>query len=609
MCGIIGYCGINNAEDIIISGLHALEYRGYDSAGMTVFTQNGLKTIKTKGRVADLENKAKIMFLEPSGCGIGHTRWATHGKPSETNAHPHGTESVMIVHNGIIENYNEIKKFLSERGYGFLSETDTEVAAKLLDYEYKNEKDKIKAIINTVNQLKGSYALGIVFKDEPDTVYGVKKDSPLLVGLSGQGNFIASDISAFLKYTGDYIRPEDGEIIRLTSDSVSVYGPEGSPVEKKTEKALWNSAAAEKSGFRHFMLKEIFEEPKVLNDTFDSITKDSYPDFSETIPDDSFFEGIGTIHIIACGTAMHAGLIGKHYIEKLARIPVNVEIASEFRYKDPILSKNDMVIVISQSGETADSLAALRLVNKMNIKTLSVVNTYGSTIARESSHVIYTKAGPEIAVASTKAFSVQAVVMLILALKLSEIQGRLTKEEILKISSSFKNMTKTSLHNVLCNTQNIERAAETTAKHQDVFFIGRGYDNYLGMEGSLKLKEISYIHSEAYAAGELKHGTISLIEENTPVIAIATNKDFYEKMRSNIEEVRSRGAYVISICTENADIIKNVSDAVMTIPDDDEFSKPFTAAAVIQLFAYYGALALGRDIDKPRNLAKSVTVE
>ncbi|MCD7827941.1 MAG: glutamine--fructose-6-phosphate transaminase (isomerizing) [Clostridiales bacterium] len=609
MCGIIGYSGTGNADELIIEGLHALEYRGYDSAGMTVFTKNGLKTIKTKGRVGDLESKAKTMFLENSHCGIGHTRWATHGKPSESNAHPHGTDNIMLVHNGIIENYKEIAEELRKKGYGFASETDTEVAAKLIDLKLKETGEKLSAIREAVKILQGSYAFGIVFRDETDVVYAVKKDSPLLIGIGSDGNFIASDVSAFLKYTKSYIRLGDGETAVIKQDKTEVFDLDGNSVEKQVETALWNSSAVSKSGFRHFMLKEIFEEPEILIKTLDSITKDFHPDFSATIPDDKFFENIGTIHIIACGTAMHAGLLGKYYIEKFARIPVAVEVASEFRYNDPVLRENDMVVIISQSGETADSLAALRLVNEKNIRTLSIVNTYGSTIARESKHVIYTLAGPEIAVASTKAFSVQVLVMLILAMKLGEIQGEMTKDESTELCESLKEVAANSIHNVLCGTETIESAAEITAKHNDVFFIGRGIDNYLGMEASLKLKEISYIHSEAYAAGELKHGTISLIEEGTPVIAIATDEKYYEKMRNNIEEVRSRGAFVISFCSENAEIIKNSSNIAITIPNDADCLKPLTAAASIQLFAYYTALALGRDIDKPRNLAKSVTVE
>lgn len=607
MCGIIGYTGNEKANEIIIDALHALEYRGYDSAGMSVFTKSGIRTIKAKGRVDDLENKTKTSFLPVSNCGIGHTRWATHGKPSENNAHPHGTENLMLVHNGIIENYKEIKKTLSDSGIQFYSETDTEVAAKLIERNYLKFHDPVKAIIHSIRELKGSYALGIIFNNEPDTIYATKKDSPLLVGIKKDGNFIASDVSAFIKYTKEYLKPEDGELVKITKDSVIIMDSNGNRIRKEPQTVCWDSADAQKAGFRHFMLKEIFEEPKVLSEAFIKLTKDSIPDFSRYIENSKFFDNINRIHIIACGTAMHSGLMGKYYIERYAGIPVNVEIASEFRYSEPIIDKNDLVIIISQSGETADSLAALRLVNKMKIRTLSIVNTAGSTIAGESEHVIYTDAGPEIAVASTKAFSVQTLVMMLLALRLSE--NRLSVDKIRSFTESIKNCINNSLHSVLTNTENIRNAAQVLAKHNDVFFIGRGYDSYMCNEASLKLKEISYIHSEAYPAGELKHGTISLIEDGTPVVVIAADENNIEKIRSNAEEVRARGALVISVCSENNKIIKDTSDICLTIPTDCNFSRTLTCAAVVQLLAYYTALSLGRDIDKPRNLAKSVTVE
>lgn len=607
MCGIIGYTGNENAEEIIISGLTSLEYRGYDSAGMTVFTENGLKTIKTSGRVNELENKAKSVLEADTFCGIGHTRWATHGKPSENNAHPHGSGKIMIVHNGIIENYKELKKEFEDSS--FYSDTDTEVIAKILDREYIRTKDRLKSIENTKNLLKGSFALGIVFTDTPDTVYALKKDSPLLIGLGKTGNFIASDISAFLKYTNRYIRLEDGDTAELKKDSVRIFSDDGKEKNVTPETASWDNASSEKNGFRHFMLKEIFEEPEKMRDTFNSITKDFLPDFTATINDDAFFKNIGTIHIVACGTALHSGLLGKYFIEKLARIPVTTETAGEFRYSEPILKENDMAIIISQSGETADSLAALRMLNDKKIRTLSIVNTIGSTIAEESDKVIYTVAGREIAVASTKAFNVQCEVLLVLALKIALVSERIDKSEIQTILGSFPTVFDNSIPCVLKNISAFEKAAKILSKSDNAFFIGRGYDNYLGTEGSLKLKEISYIHSEAYAASELKHGTISLIEEGTPVIAIATDKKFYEKMRSNIEEVKSRGAKIISVCCDDAKIIKDISDCIIPLPSDNTFERPFSAATAIQLLAYYTALEMGRDIDKPRNLAKSVTVE
>ena len=603
MCGIIGYTGNKSADEIIIQSLHALEYRGYDSAGMSVFTQEGICTVKTSGRVEELDKKAKKCLLHNSYCGIGHTRWATHGKPDEINAHPHGTERLMLVHNGIIENYKELKEFLMEKGCVFRSQTDTEVVAQLLDMKYVNCGDKVRAIRETMQVLKGSYALSIIFRDEPGVIYGIKKDSPLLVGVGKGENFMASDISAFVSYTEDYIRIDDMELIRIARDNVTVLNKNGEEIKKEIQKAQWNSKDAGKVGYSHYMLKEICEEPTVLLKTLDSLTKDSLPYFSDI--DEEFFVNIGKIHIIACGTAMHSGLLGKYFIEKYARIYTSVEIASEFRYSNPVLDKNDMVIIISQSGETADSLAALRLVNKMNLRTLSIVNTEDSTIARESEHVILTQAGQETAVASTKAFSVQTLVMMLFALKLS-------REKTDSVKAKIRNLYNTvtgSLHNVISDTNIIKETSKVLAKHKNLFFIGRGYDNYLGVEGSLKLKEISYIHSEAYAAGELKHGTISLIENGTPVIALATDEAYVEKMRSNIEEVKSRGGYIISVCGENCNKIKEVSDICISVPDDDIFTRPLTVAAVLQLLAYYTALHLGRDIDKPRNLAKSVTVE
>lgn len=604
MCGIIGYTGYRSAENIIIESLHTLEYRGYDSAGMSVFTKDGICTLKTRGRVEELEKKANNSLISDAKCGIGHTRWATHGKPDEVNAHPHGTDNLMLVHNGIIENNKELKRVLIEDGCKFYSATDTEVIAHLLDKNYIRYKDKLKAINETAKLLKGSYALSIIFLDEPGVVYGVKKDSPLLIGVGKGENFIASDISAFISHTKKYLRADDGETIRITSDSVSVYSPNGENIKKEPQTAQWSDKDADKAGFSHYMLKEIFEEPKVLLKTLDTLTKDSLPCFSD-MTDDAFFENINKIHIVACGTAMHSGLLGKYFIEKYAKIHTSVEIASEFRYGNSVLNQNDMVIIISQSGETADSLAALRLVNKMKLRTLSVVNTENSTIARESERVIITQAGPEIAVASTKAFSVQTLVMMLLALKLSKEDKSFIRE---KISNLYTTVT-TSLHRVITDTQTIKDAAKVLAKHRNLFFIGRGFDNYLGTEGSLKLKEISYIHSEAYAAGELKHGTISLIENGTPVIALATDEAYCEKMSSNIEEVKSRGGYIISVCSKNCNKIKDASHICITVPDDDIFTRPLTTAAVLQLLAYYTALHLGRDIDKPRNLAKSVTVE
>lgn len=602
MCGIIGYAGSSGAGTKILQGLRALEYRGYDSAGMTVFADDGLRTVKTAGRVNDLAAKADGALFDKALCGIGHTRWATHGEPSERNAHPHGTQRVMLVHNGIIENDREIRQRLTEQGCRFCSDTDTEAAAMLLDYEYGRERNCVRAIVRTTAQLKGSYAFGIVFRDDPDTVYATKKDSPLLIGLGKKENFIASDISAFIRDTSRFIRLEDGEIAKITEKSVTVYDADGQEIEKPILTADRRSDEAEKGGFRHFMLKEIFEEPKALSETLHSLTE-------RNLRSEAFFDGIETVHIAACGTAMHAGLLGKYYIEKLCGIRVNVEIASEFRYQNPILHENDLVIIISQSGETADSLAAMRLAKARKIRTLAIVNTVGSTIATEADYVLYTKAGPEIAVASTKAFSVQTLALLVFALETATRGGYLSPEQEENAIRQLRHTVVTSLEEVLTMTEMIRSAAEKTAEHHDVFFIGRGFDWILGMEASLKLKEISYIHSEAYAAGELKHGTISLIEKGTPVIALAADDTHSDKMRSNIEEVKSRGAFVIAIGAKENDAIRDAADVFLPVPADDPLTRPLTVAAVIQLFAYYTALFLGRDIDKPRNLAKSVTVE
>lgn len=608
MCGIIGYSGKENARDVILNGLYALEYRGYDSAGMSLLDENRIHTIKTDGRVAALEEKTKC-GTDNMTCGIGHTRWATHGKPSTVNAHPHGTENLMLVHNGIIENCDEIKMFLRQKGYVFQSDTDTEAAAKLLDFIYGTEKNEIIALRKTAVQLRGSFALGVIFANAPDTVYATKQDSPLLIGMSENGNFIASDISAFSKYTLTYIRLEDGETAKITNAAVTVFDANGKIIEKKAESAEKQNSSVRKDGYAHYMLQEIFEEPKIMNDTYLGITKNDLPDFSESDINDTFFDDIGTIHIVACGTAMHAGLLGKYYIEKLSRIKVSVEIASEFRYAEPILSNNDAVIIISQSGETADSLAALRLVKKKKIRTIAIVNTPDSSIAREADKVICTKAGKEIAVASTKAFHSQTEVLFILALKLAVTEGKLSKTDVSAKCIDLQKTFGKNISFVLSDISEIKKCAKIAAEHKDIFFIGRGSDSYLSMEASLKMKEISYIHSEAYAAGELKHGTISLIENGTLVIAIAANAKHHEKLRNNIEEVKGRGAFVVSIAPNDAELIKAAADFFIPLPDSDELLTPFTAATTVQLLAYYTALELGRDIDKPRNLAKSVTVE
>lgn len=608
MCGIIGYTGSQDARSVILNGLEALEYRGYDSAGLSVFIGDNITTVKTEGRVAALKNKTESL-KEQAVCGLGHTRWATHGKPSDANAHPHGTERVMIVHNGIIENHRDIKSFLLKNGYQFNSETDTETAAKLMDHILRKTGDKRQTVCTAAKQLKGAFALGIMFSGEPQTVYAVKKDSPLLIGLGEKENFIASDLTAFSAYTSSYIRLNDGEAAELTAHSVKVFDFDGNSIEKTIQTTTEKHTAAEKGGYAHFMLKEIYDEPAALQKTLCNITKNSLPDFSADCIDDAFFNGVRHIRMMACGTAMHAGLLGKYYIEKLARIPVTVYSAGEFRYDDPILNENDLAIVISQSGETADSLAALRLAKERKLKTLAIVNTAESTMAAEADKIILTKAGTEIAVASTKAYSVQTEVLLLLALKLALINDKITVETAKTICEEAENAFRFAVPRSLAHTEAVRAGAKTAAKHKNIFFIGRGYDHYLSMEASLKLKEISYIHSEAYAASELKHGTISLIEQGTPVIAVGADEKHSKKLQNNIAEVKGRGAFVIAVADADNEDIKKSADIFIPLPKTDALLRPFTAAAALQLFSYYTALELGRDIDKPRNLAKSVTVE
>lgn len=611
MCGIIGYTGQQNAVPKLIEGLSALEYRGYDSAGIAIFSErNTLQVIKAKGRLAALEEKINSYSEKlSSNCGIGHTRWATHGKPSDINSHPHGTKRVYIVHNGIIENFAEIKDFLKEKGYVFESETDTESAAKLIDYYYGITNDPVDAMSEAIKTLSGSYAIGAIFADHPGKIFATRKDNPLIIAVSENGNFIASDIPAVLKYTNKYYRIDEGEVAVVSENDILILSNEKKPVEKKLEQADWDIEAAEKGGYPHFMIKEIHEEPDAIVKTVRPRVKNSMPDFGISELDDKKLASFDRIHIVACGTAMHAGLIGKYAIEKLARVPVNVEIASEFRYKNPILNKNDLVIIISQSGETADTLAALRLAKNEGIYTLAIVNVAGSSIAREADSVIYTWAGPEIAVASTKAFTVQIAIMYLFALRLAYACGKLdeaqTKAYVEELLNTAPEIIKKSLE-----FENI--CAEIGKQYKDnssIFFIGRGADYALGMESALKLKELSYIHCEAYAAGELKHGTISLITDGTPVFAFANYDDLYEKMISNIKEVRARGASVILFCKENTVVPEEVADHIVRIPTMSELYMSIPMSTISQLIAYYTSLYLGYDVDKPRNLAKSVTVE
>ncbi len=606
MCGIVGYIGMQDVTDVLIDGLQHLEYRGYDSAGIAVFEEGEIRVVKSRGRLTDLIQKME-QEGKPSGtCGIGHTRWATHGEPSDVNSHPHGNESISIVHNGIIENYMAVKAFLEEKGYVFESQTDTETIAKLLDYYYTG--DPLKAIRSVLAKIHGSYALGIVFRDFPEKIFATRKDSPLIVGVGKGENFIASDVPAILKYTRDYYLLEQDEIAELTADSVTITDINGDILSKELMTADWDMEAAEKGGYPHFMIKEINEQPAAIVNTISPRIEDGVPYFHlPNLPDDTFGR-FKSVQIVACGTAMHAGMIGKYLIERMAHLPVNVEIASEFRYRDLLLDKDDLVIIISQSGETADSLAALRAAKEIGAHTLAVVNVVGSSIAREADDVIYTYAGLEISVASTKAYTVQVAVMYLLAIKFALARGRMTEQESAEFCRTLFDISK-SMEAMLEDTHECQYYASQFQNAHSLFFIGRGLDYALSLEGSLKLKEISYIHSEAYAAGELKHGTISLISQDVPVIAVATQSRIYEKTISNVKEVRARGAKVLLICKQDAVVDPEVADYILRIPVYDDIFMPLMTIVPLQLFAYYTTILRGCDVDKPRNLAKSVTVE
>ena len=605
MCGIIGYIGKENSVKHLIEGLRALEYRGYDSAGVAYFDgENNLCRVKAAGRLANVEEKLKSHpEASYSHCGIGHTRWATHGEPTDANSHPQGTAALQLVHNGIIENYAGLKSELAALGYTFESDTDTEVAAKLLDY-YLRSSDKLTAIERLRNRIHGSYALGIIFADDPDEIYALRKDSPLIVGLGNGENFIASDITAILRYTRDYYQLEEGEIAIVRKDSVTILR-DGREIKKEKKTALWDVEAAERGGYKHFMLKEIHEEPEAIVKTLRPRIKDGLPDFSGEKLDMGSLSKTSRLFIVACGTAMHAGLIAKGLFESLARIPVEVTIASEFRYSDPIVGKGDTVLVISQSGETADSLAALRLAKEKGADTAAIVNVIGSSIAREADSVLYTLAGPEIAVASTKAYTVQTALLALIAINCGILRGTLSREDAKELTSGLIDRAPKAVAEMISRDDETKRLADIIKDAEHLFFIGRGADWHLASEGSLKLKEISYIHSEAYAAGELKHGTISLIVPGTPVIALSTVPELTGKMTSNIREVKARGAKVIAI--SSAPISE--ADEQLTLPEIDPRLAFLPAAAAVQLLAYHTAVARGCDVDKPRNLAKSVTVE
>ena len=606
MCGIVGYVGKRNAQDVLLDGLEKLEYRGYDSAGVALAWEGGIRVVKSKGRLAELRKRLAVEALARSGCGIGHTRWATHGEPSDVNSHPHSTPRVSIVHNGIIENYGVLKERLMAKGYTFESETDTEVLVKLIDSCYEGEP--LKALRAALAMVRGSYALAVLFRDFPDTLFAVKRESPLIVGWGEEENFIASDIPALLKYTRRYSVLEEGDMAVVNADGIRFYNEFAEPVEREVLTANWDQEAAEKGGYPHFMLKEINEQPAAITATVSPRVENGLPDLRVPELTDERLRRIGTVHLVGCGTAMHAGMVGKAAIEALARVPAQVEIASEFRYRNPILRPEDLVIIISQSGETSDTLAALKLAKSRGVPVLAIVNVVGSSIARAADYVMYTYAGPEIAVASTKAYMVQMCVLYLFALRLAYARGMQTDAEIRRLTAELLRAGEV-IKPRLADCEQIKYLASRFVNTQSCFFIGRGFDYSLSLEGSLKLKEISYVHSDAYAAGELKHGTISLVTDGVPVIALATQKQVYEKTISNAKETKSRGAKVLLFTTRDAVVPDGVADYVVRLDDYDDLLMPLQLIVPLQLFAYYMAVLRGCDVDKPRNLAKSVTVE
>lgn len=608
MCGIVGYIGTQQAAPILLDGLSKLEYRGYDSAGIAIYNGTSIDMVKSKGRLKVLNELTHDGETIKGTIGIGHTRWATHGSPSDVNAHPHFNKdkSIVVVHNGIIENYLKLRKKLEKHGYEFVSETDTEVIAHLLDYYYHG--NPLQAITKVMHRMEGSYALGIIFKEHPEELYAVRKDSPLIVGETKDGNIIASDVPAVLKYTRDVIFIENEEIVRMTEDSMEFFNVDEEALEKEAVHIDWDVNAAEKGGFEHFMLKEMYEQPKAITDTFAPRIRDGEIVIEELGMTDEEIKAIKKIMIVACGSAYHTGVTSKYVFEGLARIPVEVDVASEFRYRDPILEEGTLVVVISQSGETADTLAALRESKKRGAKVLGIVNVVGSSIAREADNVMYTWAGPEIAVATTKAYSAQLIALYLLAMKFGNVRGTVNDTHLQDMIEDLKALP-AQVEMLLNNKEKIQRFANRYLAAKDVFFIGRGIDYAISMEGSLKLKEISYIHSEAYAAGELKHGTISLIEEGTLVASVLTQKDLYKKMISNMVEVGTRGAFVLAVTCEDNTEVEKAADYVVYIPETNKYFTNSLAIIPLQLFGYYIAVGRGCDVDKPRNLAKSVTVE
>ncbi|MFS8611629.1 glucosamine--fructose-6-phosphate aminotransferase (isomerizing) [Planifilum fulgidum] len=608
MCGIVGYIGPKQAQGILVEGLRKLEYRGYDSAGLAVYNGETLGVCKAEGRLSELERRLSRQSL-PGQLGIGHTRWATHGKPSDENAHPHMdmAQRFAVVHNGIIENYLELKEELLAKGCSFRSETDTEVVAHLLADQW--DGDLVSTVRKAVRRMRGAYALAIISEFEPDKLVAVRLASPLIVGVGDGENFIASDIPAILEHTRDFYVLEDGEMAVITRDDVRLMKTDGEPVERETLRVDWDIVTAEKGGYDHFMLKEIHEQPRAIRDTLTGRVKGGQADLSREIalsPEE--LREIERIHFVACGTAYHAGLVGKYVIEELVRIPVEVDVASEYRYRNPILTPRTLVVVVSQSGETADTLAALREAKKAGSRVLAITNVVGSTVAREADDVFITQAGPEIAVASTKAYTSQLIAIYLLGLYLAWIRGTRSEAELAEVVKHLEGLPELAERTLQLEGA-VRLLAAEIAKKEDLFYIGRGLDYAVALEGSLKLKEITYIHSEAYTAGELKHGTLALIEEGVPVIALATQTALYDKMVSNIEEVKARGARVLGIALEGDEELHKLADEVLTIPRTLSLLTPVLTVIPLQLLAYHACVARGYDVDKPRNLAKSVTVE
>ncbi len=608
MCGIVGYIGQRDCTDVLMQGLEKLEYRGYDSAGIAVFEKTGIKTVKTKGKLSDMREKLRREGSPVGHCGIGHTRWATHGEPSDLNSHPHSNGRVTIVHNGIIENYIELKQFLTEKGYTFTSQTDSEVVACLLDYYY-SERNPLRAITETLKELQGSYALGIMFKDFPDRVYATRKEAPLIVGIGENEYFIGSDIPAFLKYTKNYVLLDNEDIVCIRNDRAEFFDVHGLPEHKEINVAEWDVEQAQKCGFPHFMLKEIHEQPEIVAKTLNSCCRDGEPYFGDIGLTDELLRDVKRVFVVACGTAMHAGIVARYAIEKLARVPVTVEVASEFRYMDPIVGEGDLVILVSQSGETADTKAGLELARERGAKTLAVVNVKYSAIARQADMYIHTLAGPEVAVASTKAYTAQISVLYMLAFRFAFARGMIDESRLKELTAQLLKAP-AAIQKVIDNKDECQFIASKLVNAENLFFIGRSFDYALSLEGSLKLKEISYIHSEAYAAGELKHGTISLIEPGIPVITVVTQADILAKTISNMEEVKARGGFIIAVCRKGTVFAENTVDLRLEIDADlDDMLLPLPTVCALQFIAYYTSVLRGIDPDKPRNLAKSVTTE